>query len=77
MRNFASVVDRILAEIPEDHDVLRVTIEAIKRSAIYAAPEALLMQWTRLGKALTDYLGPFQPSEPWTQKISAIIRGAE
>lgn len=74
-RSFVSVIDAVLAAIPEGADTgLVAALKRERQDAAFAAPESP-RPWQRLGSLLSMRIGP--PVEPWQQKVSDLVEGRE
>ena len=82
MRKITDVIDQINALIPapappevaDELTVLQAELRILKRTALYAAPEAAqdVALWTRLSTALYRNL-PNPAGYPWAQQISNLV----
>lgn len=75
-RNILTVIDRIVAEIPEAETSLRARLASVRETASFTAPEAMTRSWRQLASVLTYEL-PNPPVETWQSKIGRIIRAEE
>jgi len=74
VRNLITVLEKIEKEVPEDFTFrhnLFVSLNSIKDSFRYTAPEAMYIRWQEAGVALMEYLG--EPNTEWKKKISLIF----
>jgi hypothetical protein len=86
VRKLTDVIDQIVALLPatslpgiaDELLVFQAELKILKRTALYAAPEALqdTVLWTRLSIALYRYL-PNPAGFPWAQQISNLVLGGQ
>lgn len=70
MRNLATVIDQMLAQIPQGESLVPV-LEGCKSSFLYAAPEMHLFWWQRVAECLEDHIGV--PQLQWQQEVADIF----
>ena len=76
MRNINTVIEQILACVPESEISFRETLKRFSRSWSYSSPEGAPMQWASLSMWLYYYLNTPRADE-WTQEIARIMSGAK
>lgn len=74
-REITEVIDKLLKEIPDSHAVVS-TIQGIRDSALYSAPENMGLRWRQLCNAL-EFHFKYPPVEDYEKKILAIITDKE
>jgi hypothetical protein len=77
MRPLDKVIDVILDLVPDNFNnkqYLKHTLESIKESYYYSAPETLGFQWARAGEALQTYIGT-PDGETWKREVQGIFNG--
>lgn len=70
MRNLATVIDQMLAQIPQGESLIPI-LEDCKSSFLYAAPEMHLFWWRRVAECLEGHIG--EPQLPWQHEVADIF----
>jgi len=52
MRNLVTVINEMLAEIPEEEETIRAQLEDNRESATYAAPENIGVWWNEVYRTI-------------------------
>lgn len=68
-RNINEVIDQILNLVPEDK---KASLERIKRSVLYSAPELIPLKWLELQYVINEMI-PYPPCVNWHYKVVAIF----
>ena len=72
MRNLDSVINELLAVIPESSEKLRDELEYVMYNIGYTAPEMMIVRWNEVHSILVDNL-PEDPAEDWQWKAFSIF----
>lgn len=75
MRNLITVIDAMLEHIPRSEESTRTSLEDIKSSVAFAAPEAMKMWWNETANILVEEVG--EPDCQWKETIARIFSGQE
>lgn len=73
MRDICQVINSMLQKIPMEEKTLRRSIEDIRDSALYCAPEAMFILWNRLSSRLNNYIPEI--NQVWQKEIKIIFEG--
>lgn len=77
-RNIGEVIDKMIAEIPDEGSELRDRLAKIKRDAGYTPPEMMETQWYNVSLALRmAFKTELPPVNGWQGKVVRIVRGEE
>lgn len=74
MRDLTVIIEQMLSVIPEDEDDFRGSLEAVKTSALYTAPEAVTFRWVEAADIVNEYL-PYPPDKEWERACVQIFTG--
>lgn len=74
-RDITTVIDRILAEIPADEVALRASVERVRQTASYRAPEIRHLDWNALGVALAERDATLAERPAWLDRAGQIFEG--
>lgn len=71
-RELVTVIDQVLAVIPEDNIDARAELVKVQQSSRYAAPEMQGQWWTVAQNALIEFVGA---DKPYSQDVITIWNG--
>ncbi len=77
-RPITTIIDVVKQQIPldfKDYEVLVKSLDSIKDSAQYTAPEVMHTRWNQLAWALSDHLGEPDRNLQWQVNIEGILLG--
>lgn len=72
-RYLPNIIDQIIPLLPPEYASVAHTLESLKSSAYYAAPESEPFLWRALSSTLRLHLG--EPDVGWKRRIQDIVVG--
>lgn len=74
-RHLAEVLENIVAQIPDEQEYFRESLDSTRSSATTAAPEMMHVWWRQAFTHIRDYFGNRSPEswQPWERKVVEIF----
>lgn len=75
MRNLVEVIDQMLEKIPESENSFLSSLEAIRTSTLFSAPETIRIRWKEVSINLAEFMEDKLQTEGWKREVQEIWMG--